>query len=138
MSQLEYDFCRKYVIEFLAIINYPVDDDSVELIEKYREQALFEVERIYKGSPLYASAIKEVNDDYNRQLYDYVEDKVAFVDKGFFNSIISNMNKLLMAYRNYALRLGMKVPAENIENYYGNYLIALERTLRFEINPTLK
>lgn len=138
MSQLEYEFCRKYVIEFLAIINYPVDDDSVELIEKYREQALFEVERIYKGSPLYASAIKEVNDDYNRQLFDYVEDKVAFVDKGFFNSRISNMNKLLMDYRNYALRLGMKVPAENIENYYGNYLIALERTLRFEINPTLK
>ena len=45
MNQLEYDFCLKYVGEFLTIINYPVEDNTVSLIEKYREQALIEIDR---------------------------------------------------------------------------------------------
>lgn len=137
MNQLEYDFCLKYVGEFLTIINYPVEDNTVSLIEKYREQALIEIDKKYKDSPFYSMAALEINADYDSQIFEYIKEKIADIDPEFFNERINNMNRLLLNNRDFAERLGMKVPARVISDFYNNYLIALERTLRAELQNTI-
>ena len=138
MMQSEYDFCTKYISEFLAIINYPVDDNTIELIERFRNQELYKIEQKYGKSPMANALISVTNADYDKQIFDYIKENVADVDRMFFNERITNMKRLLMTNRDYALRLGMKIYVEVIDDFYNNYLIALERTLRAGINPNLK
>ena len=138
MMQSEYDFCNQYVAEFLAILNYPIDDYTIDLIEKYREEAIYEIEKQFKNTSHYNLIIEETNNDYDKQLFDYIKTKVADIDNQFFNERINSIRKILVNNNDYAIRLGMNVNATKIDDFYENYLIALERTLRAEINPTLK
>ncbi len=137
MNLSEYNFCKQYTIEFLAIINYPVDDDTVSLIENSRILTLHEIDSKYKDKTYYNELYYETNKDYDKQLFDYIKENVADVDSEFFNERINNMNRILISNKDYAVRLGMKVPARVISDFYNNYLIALERTLRAELQNTI-
>ncbi len=137
MSQLDYDFCFQYVSEFLTMVNYPIDN-NISLIDKYHEEAIMNAKRKLGSSPYINSIIKEIDDDYNRQRFDYIKENVADVDMPFFNERITNMKRLLIQNQTNAVKLGMKISPATIDDYYNNYLIALEYTLRADINPVLR
>ncbi len=127
METKEYEFCSSYVGEFLTIVNYSDDSDDIEMFETYREYALIDLRREFKDSPFYDEYVKEVNDDYDKKIFDFIKEKVAMVSPGFFNEKISSLRKLLMDNSDFASRLGMIVQARKIDDFYTNYKIALQR-----------
>ena len=137
MNQLEFQFCEDYVNEMLAIISYPVDDNTVELIEKFRDNAIFEVEERYSKVPYKENLLKSINDRYDRQLFNFIKVKVADKDPEFFKERINRLVSLLSENIDYAKRLGMKVPPSKIDDFYNNYKIALERYIQMEFTDSI-
>ena len=138
MSQDEYNFCVLYVNAFLSIIEYANEDNSFNLIEKYRNEALFKVNQVYGNTPFHDKFLKNINDDYDRQVFDFIKENVADDDPEFFNERINYLKALLAKNKDYALRLGMTMPALKIDDYYSNYLIALKRTLQVDFYGNIK
>ena len=138
MSTDEYNFCSDYVKGFLSIINYPDNNDEIGFIEQERTDALLDIDHHYKDSPAYELLVKDANDRADAMIFEFIKREVAEANPSLFNFQISFLNEVLTHNREFAKRLGMIIPAKNIHDYYKNYLIALDRFLKMDLESKLK
>ena len=126
------DFCFNYVSTFLILMNYADDSaDEMNLIENSREECLETVSRLELSESQRKKIIDEYNKSFDSQIFDFIKRKIADEDPTFFQEGINKLKELLNNFKEYAKSLNMTLDNGklSIEDYYKNYLIALDYCL---------
>ncbi len=129
MTEEEYNFCLNYVLEFVSLLNYPVDNTYLESIEEDREIELLNAQNNKYVTNFHESIINSINNRYDNMIFNYIKEEVEDKNLTFFNERLNNMSKLLETFQDYAAKYKMILKCDEINDYYHNYIIAVNLIL---------